>query len=358
MFKDNYIKIFDKFVDIIDWSILQKSTVMLNTNYKTSKLFTKDHLKLMIYYHLAELVSLRDLSDSSSYNSGLKESLKDVSLGTLSHQNNNRNFGVFVPVMNAVIKLGLDTLSDDKRIQKYGCVEIIDSTTMSMILTYFSWAKFRSTKAGVKMHTRFNLSKQMPDLVIVSNAEEHDSTVMESLMKDEGSIYIFDKAYVDYEKFDNLTSDNKSFITRLKDNAVTTIEDELKVTYSDPNLLDKGIEVLSDKLAYLGSLYTYRTKKPYRIIKIKDSNDKELTFVTNILNFSSEEIAWLYKKRWDIELFFKWIKQHLKIKNFIGHSYNAVMIQLITGIITYVLLKLIAEEAHTLAYGLLKIKRK
>lgn len=229
---------------------------------------------------------------------------------------------------------------------------------MSMVLTYFNWAKFRSTKAGVKMHTRFNLSKQMPDLVIVSNAEEHDSTVMDSLMTDEGSIYIFDKAYVNYEKFDNFTGDNKFFITRLKDNAVTTIEKELEVTYSKPHLLDKDIEILSDKLAYLGSLYTYRTKNLYRIIKVRDANGKELTFVTNILNFSSEEIAWLYKKRWDIELFFKWIKQHLKIKTFIGHSYNAVMIQLITGIITYILLKLIAKEAHTLAYGLLKIRRK
>src|SRR5699024_9883840 len=153
------IKIFDKFIDIIDWSILQKSTFMLNTDYKVSKIFTQDHLKMMIYYHLAEFDGLRGLNDSTNYNSGLKDSLKSVSLGALSHQNNNRNFEVFISVMNSVIKLGLDVLPDDKRIQKYGCVEIINSTTMSMVLTYFNWAKFRSTKAGVKIHIRFNLSK-------------------------------------------------------------------------------------------------------------------------------------------------------------------------------------------------------
>ena len=103
-------------------------------------------------------------------------------------------------------------MSDDKRIQKYVCVEVIDSTTMSMVLTYFNWAKIRSTKAGVKMHTRFNISKQMSDLVVVSNAEEYDSTAIDSLMSDVNSIYIFDKVDVNDEKFDNYTDDNKFFI--------------------------------------------------------------------------------------------------------------------------------------------------
>ena len=107
----------------------------------------------------------------------------------------------------------------------------------------------------------------------------------------------------------------------------------------------------------MGNKYNYKTKQKYRIIKIVDSQDREIVFVTNIFNLSTEEIAWLYKKRWEIELFFKWIKQNLKIKKFIGHSLNAVMMQIISAILTFLMLKLVEKESIT-AYGLTTIKRR
>ncbi|WP_080648278.1 transposase [Clostridium pasteurianum] len=128
-----------------------------------------------------------------------------------------------------------------------------------------------------------------------------------------------------------------------------------KITYSDITLLDDSINIIEDIICNLGTKGINLTKNQYRVISVLDSEGKILTFVTNIFEYTSEEIAWLYKKRWDIELFFKWIKQNLKIKRFIGHSLNAVMMQIISAIITFIIIKLIQDISQT-SYGLLKIK--
>lgn len=257
--------------------------------------------------------------------------------------------------MNELIHTALDSLTTNEKLKNFGSVKLIDSSTISMAITYFEWAEFRSTKAGIKLHTKFDLGKGVPEQIIVSNAKPHDRTKLDELMTEKNAIYIFDKAYVDYKKFDKLNPNEKQFITRLKGNAIISEVQSLDVTYSKTQLLDKETQIISDKVVYLGNEHN-KTKQKYRIIKIVTSENKELTFLTNIFTLSSEEIAWLYKKRWEIELFFKWIKQNLKIKKFIGHSLNAVMMQIITAIITFIMLKLVRERAGV-AYGLLKIRR-
>ncbi len=130
---------------------------------------------------------------------------------------------------------------------------------------------------------------------------------------------------MDYKKFDYYCENNIFFITRLKRHSVINEVVGNHIIEFEERLLDESIEFIYDKVAYLGDKNTYKTKFPYRIIKILDENGKEIIFLTNLLNLSTEEIAWLYKKRWEIELFFKWIKQNLKIKRFIRYSLNAVM---------------------------------
>lgn len=245
--------------------------------------------------------------------------------------------------MNELIHTALDSLTTNEKLKNFGSVKLIDSSTISMAFTYFEWAEFRSTKVGIKLHTKFDLGKGVPEQIIVSNAKPHDRTKLDELMTEKNAIYIFDKAYVDYKKFDKLNPNEKQFITRLKGNAIISEVQSLDVTYSKTQLLDKETQIISDKVVYLGNEHN-KTKQKYRIIKIVTSEDKELTFLTNIFTLSSEEIAWLYKKRWGIELFFKWIKQNLKIKKFIGHSLNAVMMQIITAIITFIMLKLVRES--------------
>lgn len=354
---DNYITLFQKFIGVIDWKLLQATAVKLNTDYKIRSFYTHHHLATMIYFHVCELDGLRHLNQCTLEN--LNHIIPEISLGTLSNHNNNRDYKVFLPVMNGLIKKALTTLTKDERLKKFGTTKMIDSTTVSMCLTFFDWAEFRSTKAGIKMHTSIDGSTGIPDRIIFSNAKCHDRTKMDDLMTDKGTIYICDKGYIDYDKFDAYSSKGIYFVSRLKDNAHINEIEELPITYADEedDLLPKETTIMFDKKVRLGSQYINLTKKTYRIIKIIDSNGKELTFVTNLMKFSSEEIAWLYKRRWDIELFFKWIKQHCKIKTLIGHSENAVRLQMITGIITYLLLRLTWHEVPEVK-SLITLKRK
>lgn len=352
----NYIKLFDKFIELINWDTLQYSAYKLNTDYKVSKFFTKEHLKTMLYYHLEQKSGLNDIYDCVSMSPRLKALVQSVSLGTLSHHNKRRNYEVFLPVMNELISKALNTVSVNETLKKFGPVKLIDSTTISMCLSLYQWALFRKTKAGIKIHTKFDLSRGIPECFSVTNAKVHDSCEMDELMNQKHCIYVWDKAYVNYKKSDQYTKEEKYFISRIKDNAVIEEIRELKVSYSEETLLDTGSKILFDKVVKLGSPDTYQTREEYRIIKIVDSKGEELTFVTNIHDLLSEEIAWLYKKRWDIELFFKWIKQNLKFKTPIGQNLNAIMIQIITGIMTFVMLKLI-EPLVPKRYGLIEIKR-
>lgn len=352
MNKNNYITIFEELLDIINWNLLKQSTYKLNTDYFTAQ----NHLKALIYFHIAKLDSLRDLHNFMQSDSDIKEIIQGVSLGSLSNYNNNINFEAYIPIMNEVIKKAMVLLPINKDFQIPYPVKLIDSSTVGMTLTYFKWAEFRSTKAGIKLHTKYDLGRGIPEVIVVSNAKHHDKSKMDQLMTDKNCIYVYDKGYVDYKKFDQFTNDEKLFVTRLKDNAIVEEVENLKVSYCDISLLDKNITIVYDKVVYLGNKYINKTRNKYRIIKVIDAENKELTFVTNIQDLSSEEIAWLYKKRWEIELFFKWIKQHLKIKKFIGHSLNAVMNQVITAIITFIVIKLIQKTSNS-SFGLLKIKR-
>ena len=354
---NNYSTLFEKFIGLVDWKLLQACAVKYNTDFKTQSFFTHEHLASMIYFHVCEHDSLRHLNQSIQDN--LSHILPSVSNSTFSHHNNNRDYRVFIPVMEKLIKTALQTLTRDERLAKFGTIKMIDSTTVSMCLTFFEWAKFRSTKSGFKMHTSLDGATGIPDKIIFSNAVCHDRTKMDELMTDPETIYICDKGYIDYERFDKYTTQGIYFISRLKDNAKITVKEELSITYSTEKdgLLPKGSTIVFDRRVRLGNKYINQTKKTYRIVKIIDPTGKELTFVTNVMQFISEEIAWLYKRRWDIELFFKWIKQHCKIKSLIGHSENAVRLHMITGIMTYLLFRLTWEIVPQ-AKSLIILKRK
>ena len=350
--KDNYTLLFQKLIDLIDWNILKIYAYKLDIDYLT----IKNHLKSLIYFHIAELDSLRDISDFMKSPSDLKQLINGVSLGSLSNYNNKINYEVLLPVMNDIILKALISIPVNKRIKKFGSVKLIDSTTVSMGMTYFNWAKFRSTKAGIKVHTKFDLGKNIPETIIVTNAKVHDKNKLEELMSEENCIYIYDRAYVDYKQSDHYTKTKRFFISRLKKNAITDEVENLEITRCDEKLLDDNVKIVYDKVVYLGNESSYKTTEKYRVIQVLDKDDNELVFITNILYLSTEEIAWLYKKRWEIELFFKWIKQKLKIKKFIGNSLNAVMMQIISAIITFIILRLIQTEVNS-AYGLTTIKR-
>lgn len=354
---DNYITLFEKIIGLINWKLLQKHTIELNTDFKKNKFFTHEHLASMLYFHICEHDGLRDLKQGMTEQ--MSKILPDISLATLSNHNNTRDYRVFLPIMEDLINTCLSTLTRNERLKKIGSVKMIDSTTISMCLRFFDRTKFRKTKAGIKMHTSIDGSTDVPDRIVFSNAACHDRTKMDELMIDKGTVYICDKGYMDYKKFDSYTSKEIYFVSRLKDNAKFKEVIDLLITQckKSQSLLPLGSTIICDRKVRLGTESINLTKHFYRIIKIIDPTGKELTFVTNLMCYNSEEIAWLYKKRWDIELFFKWIKQHYKIKTLIGHSENAVRLQMITGIITYLLLRLTLEKVE-IEISLINLKRK
>lgn len=213
---------------------------------------------------------------------------------------------------------------------------LIDSSTISMCLSLYRWAKFRKTKSGVKLHLRLVLCDQeiYPDKAIITPAKPADKTQMDNLVVvEKDALNVFDRGYLDYKKFDNYCATGIRFVSRLKHNALVEILEEREVVPGSP--------IKNDRIVRLGKAGITQMEYPLRQIETEDSNGNPVVIITNDFKMSAEEIADIYRYRWQIELFFKWIKQHLCIKHLYGTSPVAVENQILTALITYCLLKLL-----------------
>src|SRR5690625_4718132 len=210
-------------------------------------------------------------------------------------------------------------------------LKIIDSSTLPLNLTNHKWAEFRKTKSGVKLHLRLVFMKKglsYPDQAVITNAIKHDRGQLEVLIDDKSCMYVFDRGYLDYERFDRMTDEGYFFASRLRKNAAVRVLD----TFSLPEESD----VLSDEMVVIGTTQN-RTENVFRKLKILDTKGNELTLITNRFDLNADEVAEIYKSRWEIELFFKWMKQHLSIKKFYGYTEQAVHNQVYIAMITYCL---------------------
>ena len=208
----------------------------------------------------------------------------------------------------------------------------LDASTIDLCLSVFPWANFRATKGAVKLHVGLNHAGHLPEFVTITDGKKADITVGRSLSFPKGSIVAVDKGYNDYDWYNQLTNKGIFFVTRLKSNAKHRITDRRSVVKSKGVICDQTIE-------FAGAQTAKRCPVPLRRIGYKDSvTGKRYTFLTNNFKLSARTIADIYKARWQVELFFKWIKQNLKIKAFIGTSKNAVMTQIWIALCIYVLL--------------------
>ena len=215
-------------------------------------------------------------------------------------------------------ELFLDLVVQIQRKTRYANIKmpfkIIDSSTLPLNLTHHKRAEFRKTKAGVKLHLRLVFMEKgisYPDKAVLTNAKEHDRGQLEVMVDDKECMYVFDRGYLDYERFDRMTDEGYFFLTRLKKNAVIREIHDFKIQ-ADSN-------VLSDQMVLIGTT-TNRAENYFRVLKVKDSKGNELQLITNRFDLEPDEISDMYKSRWAIELFFKWIKQHLNIKKFYRQS--------------------------------------
>jgi len=282
---------------------------------------------------------------------------------TMSNGNKKRDWHVFETLFYRLLKhyqnvLGKQHQSHIIEVVKNQRIKLIDSTTISLCLSTFSWAKFRTAKGGIKIHTCWDDSLMIPDMVNISEAKLHDRYGLAEKVFPKNTIIVEDRAYFDFLLMLAQIKAENNFVTRIKTNTVYEVIEELDL----PD--DKDQDILKDEIIRLTSPKAQKTgidNFRFRPIKVyKEDENKVIEIITNNLEWSARTIADLYKKRWDIELFFKAIKQNLQIKTFVGTSENAVKSQIYIALIIYLLLQLIsrtiAKKTHAFSNFVEKIR--
>nr|MBK9652192.1 IS4 family transposase [Bacteroidota bacterium] len=273
-----------------------------------------------------------------------------VALSTITRANENRSFQIYEDLAMLLIKEAkqLYSLDDELEVSLKGNVFAIDATVIDLCLSAFCWATFRSAKGGIKLHTQIDLKTSIPEFILFSNASVHDVNVLDVIHFEANSFYVMDRGYVDYKRLYKIHTSGAFFVTRAKDNM------NYRRLYSNPK--DAGNGIIYDQEIMLNNHYAAKDyPEKMRRIKFKDKETgKVLIFLTNNFQLKATDIAQLYKHRWKIELFFKWIKQHLKVKSFWGQSENAVKTQVWIAISVYVLVA-IAKKRFMLKQSLYEI---
>jgi hypothetical protein len=292
----------------------------------------------MMFCHLAHADSLREICGGLSCCLGKLRHLgimKSPNKSTLSYANEHRPAALyeelFWNMMNRFRQSG--SLGCRKKFRFKNKLLSLDSTTISLCLTLFPWASFRRAKGGVKVHVLLDHDDYMPSFIRITEAKRHDRTITRFLNLPKGSIVAFDRAYNDYALFGVWTQNGIFFVTRMKENALYVVVEERNIP--------RNRSILSDQIILLNGSKA-QEKCPHclrRVVVWDEVNKCEIVLLTNHLSFGSTTIAAIYKDRWEIEVFFKTIKQHLKVKTFIGTTENALRIQIWTALIALLLLK-------------------
>ena len=281
-----------------------------------------------------DLISIIDANQNKSYHLGFG---KGGSRSNFAKANETRNYRIFESFAFHLIAIAQRKLAHEN-FELKGKFYAFDSTTIDLCLNVFWWAKFRKAKGGIKLHTLLDITTQIPEYLHITSAKEHDVNAMDFIKYEAGTFYIFDRAYNDFSRLSKITQHSSFFVIRAKTNL------KFKRMYSAKVDKSKGVMVdQTGKLTGFYSLKEYPTKLR-RIKYVDDESNKKFVFLTNNFELTADQVALLYKNRWKIELFFKWIKQHLKIKSFWGTSENAVRIQIYSAIITYCLVAIVGKD--------------
>jgi len=301
-----------------------------------------DQFLCIAFAQLTYRESLRDIeaclraSASKLFHMGIRGR---VSRSTLADANEAHDWRIYADFAMVLIDRARHLYSSDPFGAEVEQVAYaLDSTTIDLCLSMFPWAQFRKTKGAVKMHTLIDLRGNIPTFIRISTGKVHDVNILDELVAEPGAFYIMDRGYVDFERLYRLTKKAAFFVTRTKDNI------QLQRRYSHP--VDAATNVRSDQTVVAATAESWmHYPTPLRRIRFYDEKRQRfLTFLTNNFDLPALTIANLYRCRWQVELFFKWIKQHLRIKAFYGTSLNAVSTQIWIGITIYLLLAIVKKE--------------
>ena len=330
---------FSQLLDFLDKDVFLRISNKYNGNRYVKSFTCWNQLAVMMFGQLSNRESLRDLVLATQAHANKAFHLgfgKYASKSTLADANTKRDYRIFEEFAYRVMA----------EAQKCRAVEIFklggkvyafDSTTIDLCLSVFEWALFRKKKGGVKIHTLYDIETQIPTFFHITPARLHDTKAMDAIPYEENSFYIFDRAYNDFGRLFTINSVGAYFVVRGKKNY-----DFRPMRWK--RRLPSG--VLSDAIGYMDGQLTMSKypEKIRRIIYLDSESDRKFIFFTNALDINSLKVAELYHNRWQIELFFKWLKQHLKIKKFWGETENAVRIQIYTAITTYCMIAIVQKK--------------
>ena len=303
------------------------------------KLKTLKLLYLMLIAQFLGLDSLRDIATRLTYDKQLQKllHLTSISASTLSRRLRNIDHRVWEQVFAEVKRQIWQQANKTGAVRQYQ-LNVIDSSTITLCLRKYLWADYRKTKSGIKLHQRITIhdGNSYPDSAVLTSARKADKTVMDELVvTSPDALNVFDRGYVDYAKWDDYCRKGIRFVSRLKSNAIIDVLEEKSVETN---------QVLAEKIVRLGNAYTTQMTHPVRLIETCDNQGNAVIIVTNDLTLPAQEISDIYRMRWQIELFFKWIKQHLVVKEFFGTSQNAVYGQIWLALIGYCLLQNLQQK--------------
>lgn len=345
--KNNNKPVIRQIIDLIPAHLLRWSINKFKSDKYCHKYKTYDQLVALLFGQLCKCSTLEDISVGI----GVSETfIKDIGLqqspakSTMSDGNKNRNCQVFEYLYNELLKYYGNPLSKNanQRIVeevKDKTILIRDSSTISLCLSMFDWAKFRTAKGGIKIHTQWDEAMMLPNLVNISEAKVHDSKGFEQIVFPKGTIILEDKGYWDFSVIKARIKAENTFVTRIKENTVyEAIEELVLPEQEDQHILkDELIHLTGTKAKAIG----LETEILRRVVVYNEDRNTTLEIITNNLEWKAATIAALYKRRWDIETFFKLLKQNLNVKTFVGTSPNAVKSQIFVALITYLLLELL-----------------
>ncbi len=337
--------VFSQVMEFFPWRTFQRRIELYKGNYRIKNFSCSDQFLCMAFAQLTFRESLRDIEaclrslENKLYHLGIRGK---VSRSTLADANNNRDWRLYADLAQSLIHQARDLyLNDDFGVELDNAVYALDSTTIDLCLSLFPWAAYSPTQAGIRLHTLLDLRGSIPSFIDVVRVKGyHECLVLDHLIAEAGSFYIMDRGYLSFKRLYALDQTLAFFVARSKNKI------HHRRVYS--HVIDKSLGLRSDQTVVLTgqtSAFDY-PDKIRRVVIYDKEHDNRIILFTNNFQLPAQTIAQLYKQRWKIELFFKWIKQHLRIKKFFGTSENAVKTQVWIAVCVYVLVAIIKKRLN------------
>lgn len=334
--------LFAQLMEFVPWTSFARIVHRYSGNAGVRTLSCAEQFRAMAFAQLTWRESLRDIEASLSANATKLYAMgfrSTVRRSTLADANEVRDWHIWSDLAALLIRRARKLYATEPLgVELDNTVYALDSTTIDLCLSLFDWAPFRSTKAAIKLHTLLDLRGAIPAFIHISDGKLHDVNVLDMLSFEAGAFYVMDRGYVDFSRLYALHQCGAFFVTRAKAPL------DARRVYSAA--VDRSTGVICDQQVMLNGYYSAR-KYPEHLRRIRfmdPESGKTLVFLTNNTSLPALTIAALYKSRWQVELFFKWIKQHLRIKHFLGTSENAVKTQIWCAVATYVLIAIVKKE--------------